>query len=375
MGELAEASDLRTPAARLRALAQHVRRDVQAAVARNPSSPWPVLLELVGSHTDDVLTNPALPLLELEYPLLWADLEWSARAVAASRHVPLSFVSWCLAAGPSDDRDSVRWHLVQNLAVPLPQRLQVLGSFAPQHELRLGAKRLEVLVGDDWARRLRGLGLHGSFDSALSEADQQALYALGPVTHLLLARHPATTPELVSALMESRHLGVASEAARHPHLPELWRELLVTSQDVAHREWVAHNPALSQGLVCQLAAQGPASVAEALATHARLPEKLVADWAHRAHTRVRLALVSRPSLAPEVREVLAGDRESNVRARVAGLPALPEALVHALARDPAPEVRAALALNVATPLALRHQLEQDPEVAALRRRGWRGRRA
>ena len=58
-----EAQDVRTPASRLAVLAdENCPYSVREAVARNPSTEWPVLAYLLSAKfAEAVLSNPALP--------------------------------------------------------------------------------------------------------------------------------------------------------------------------------------------------------------------------------------------------------------------------------------------------------------------------
>lgn len=131
---LRQANDPRTPPPRLAELARVYDRDVQRAVASNPSTPLDTLLALLGAWPDEVTGNAALDLYRLSDPLFLSRAAVDTRSRwAAGKTTP----SWALAQLASDADRVVRKAVARHERCP-PDRLAQLAR-DPQSAVRQAA--------------------------------------------------------------------------------------------------------------------------------------------------------------------------------------------------------------------------------------------
>jgi hypothetical protein len=291
----------------------------ERAAARDPSTPAARLLVLMELALPDVLENPALPLLQLENPDLWADLDsQTMSALARAPGCPEGFAGWVLGLAAVPPGLATR--LMQNPALPPEVRRQAF----------LRRRATEVPLGPD----------EQAASAAFLPADERALLARG-------GWGGAPTALLSEAeLTQLRALGEEGErlALRHPGCPSAWLEPLALDADPSLKLWLVTHPRLS-------------------------PQKLAGFLAAKDGTVRRLALRN-PSLSPDQFREAALDPERC--SAVAANPGLPAEWVAHLLTSPNEAVRHALARSA--PLSPAHQLalaaDPSPEVrAALRDSG------
>lgn len=158
----------RTPAAELTVLSSHPEAGVRAGVARHPNTPAPVLGALTPEFPQEVLANPALPLLRLADPHLlrgWPDAAF--HALLRRPDIP----AW------------VRTHLIRH------GRTELLIPLA-QHAALTEAEILTLARHAAWLVRAR------------------------------IAARPALPPDLLAALATDPDYGVRLAVASRPSLPE-----------------------------------------------------------------------------------------------------------------------------------------------------------
>ena len=146
-----EAADPHTSPARLAILAQgnkpaHFRRRY---VARNPSAPLELLLDLLSRHPADVLANPAWPLLCLELGNVWGRVRDLGQA-ASGPQVPPELIQECLR------RNQYVRALLRNHALPLQTRRELLkhweGNKTGDDAVLVHVLTKEEYLAYDWLR-------------------------------------------------------------------------------------------------------------------------------------------------------------------------------------------------------------------------------
>jgi len=333
------------PADLLERLATDPHRDVRAAVAHNPHAPAALLSQLADTDDpdlrlrlarhphlapdtlDDLARDPDANLRALvaQHPAVPADLlarlavdgAHAVRAhVAAHPRFPDSAKQNITAAGSTPDlqgfaepdptvtpdaldRLARAGHWGKQLAARHPNTdPDTLAQLAthPDPTLRESATRHA-----NFAKASRGLLVRaGSAPDAqgheppqpLHPGDPDALLALGPWAHRLLARHPDATPEHLTRLARSDDHTVRREAARHPRTPI--EALVALAQDQAHdvRWTLARRADLTPDLLHILASD-------------RLPA-------------IRLAALEHPESPPAIAQQLRFDLDEDVRAAANG---------------------------------------------------------
>ncbi|WP_157445158.1 hypothetical protein [Deinococcus actinosclerus] len=183
----------RTPAAELTVLSSHPEAGVRAGVARHPNTPASVLGALTPDFPQEVLANPALPLLRLADPHLlrgWPDAAF--HALLRRPDVP----AW------------VRTHLIRH------GRTELLIPLA-QHAALTEAEVLTLARHAAWLVRAR------------------------------IAARPALPPDLLAALAADPDYGVRLAVASRPALPAGVAALLRqdTSRFVRQVAEQTHGPA------------------------------------------------------------------------------------------------------------------------------------
>jgi hypothetical protein len=230
---LAERPDL--PASAYRELATDEPR-VRAKLAANPAVPADVLAALAGSHCDDLLRNPAIPLGLLAsvtatarvqpflVPRVAAASEAELRVLASSvttrrfvaerQDLPADVVRHL-----ADDPDpAVVAAIVRNPAVPAAQLRELVERHGPR--LYPCAARNPGCPAD----LLHHMALHASTDE----------------THRAIAEHPNASGETLLLCLEDHR--ARHSAARHPRLPG-WKIVELLADEFTARP-AASNPSL-----------------------------------------------------------------------------------------------------------------------------------
>lgn len=289
------------------------------AEARDPATPLQRLIELMGKHLDDVLQNPAWPLLVVEQPGLWRMLRPGLLlALAQSPRCPVEFADWVIR---NEDRPNLHRALMDNPAVPAATQRQLFLERLPDLTLwHFYRPRLPALLGAEVLALLEhaGAGERRPAPVALTAAEFDQLAKLGRVGLQLALRHRACP----RALRERAWHGspqTRNWVLAHPDADPAWLTEALQGPDPRLRRTAAQNPSLSR-------AQLEAAAADPEANH---------------------MVASNPSLPPEWVERFLAHRDANVRSGLSYNPALPESAQLQLIRDPEPMVRMGLRDNPA----------------------------
>ncbi len=346
-----DAADPSTPPERLEELfdgwdfRRALRRELRAAIARNPNAPPSLLRQAFEQFPEALLENPVLPLLLLEDPDFMRKLpEFVSGAVLARADVPESLVVTFSQRSPAL-ADEARHHvllagetgdewvaLVQAEFGKLMQRrlnperhacvlaLLEQGEVSPRVAERLLGEQLRrwERVSFCWGarrnsgyqplfdllRRLTGTwDLSGPVRPDVPAAPEElaCLAAGGTWLRRLAARHPNTPPELLECLAADPEVAVRRAVARHPATPVEALETLAASPRLRERLAVARNESAPAELLCRLARDPEARVRAAVARHPAIPMGVAEDLACDPDTRVRNSAerALRPIATPE----------------------------------------------------------------------------
>jgi len=365
------ASNPATSAEELMQLADSADDAVRAAVAANPNTSLETLLALTPDYPQQFLDNPALPLLLLERPHLFAEAPPDAlKALLRCEACPRAGLDAALTHATRVVRDVVQDHIA------------IAGE-----------------VGDDWRdeplRRIRTFAAHSlPFDGSAPAIAPELLDDVGPSLlppwlieacaghrqeriRQQIAAYPDTPDAVLDQLArdEAKHVRVAVAARwrrdfpfqpqRRP-LPESIHALLAQDSVAAVRSWVALDPHASPTILQLLAHDADWSVREHVAQNARLPVDILNQLASDESAVVRNMIAAHPAASRELLRALADDPNPDYRAVVASNPMLAPALLALLSRDTEAVVREEVAANPTATVQLLARLADDP-VASVRR--------
>lgn len=322
-------------------------RFARELVARHPSTPTEVLLELAGVQEYDVQdailarttndpsvlerlresTMPTIrtraggtesePPIETKEQLLAKarDPDASARWVVARRSTLPKDVMEMLAADPAID---VRWAIARrpDLTPAALERIM---------ELELAPKIVDALAANP-ATPSSALVRLATVTFPASATAQQGRYIRNP--------WPTTTAE-VRVLI-----------ARRPSLPREMAVEYARDQDSRVREAIAANPSTEPALLDQLIDDPTPTVRVAIAKHPRFTN--LALLATDPSPDVCAVLADRKDATPEVLEALSRDASSRVRAKVAARIDTPRAVLERLVEDSQTFVRETAKQTLAT---------------------------
>ncbi len=374
---LDEASSLRTPAHRLRALADR-SADHRRAVAANPAAPPDLLLALAdrGELGPLLASNPGLPA-----PLLWKLAARHPREVLANPlfallmldrpdlgEAPDDALISLLAAGElgpdwfflveEHARQASRWGLLRWLAESPSTPVEILERWCDDPRLQPALLK-NPQTPDELLWRL-----------AASTA---------PYTQLCFARSPRATPGWLTVMAGVREEWLRKEVASNPRTPPEVLKKLAHDPDQAVQSAALQNPSLPDALALFEEVGRASGEALLRALAARDGKRASRDESRgrelgRGATISRLKLAARTLRSPAALAALAGSRCGEVRRRVACNWHTAPATLALLASDPKPEVRQAAARHRHTPPEARERLKLDP-VAAIRKTAARARPA
>jgi len=237
-------------AAVLARLARDGGTRIQRLVARNPSTPWEVLSDLLATVAKDVIENPSLPLLLLADPGLFQRLHGKALMGLANVHRRLGEILGWTPDPPFTELQltlkcidvtrenlvihrryhrtlgDVRLSLVQRRALPAAMEVHLardpderirefLAHRTKNHEI------MELLLDDPQRHRALALNTH------LHDAMQWALASSGarPIRESL-ALHSSASGELLTHLAGDGDAAVRAAVARNGRTPDQVRKKL-----------------------------------------------------------------------------------------------------------------------------------------------------
>ena len=334
------ASDPATPDETLRQLsARWEAFKVGAELALNPNTPWETLRTLLREFPQQVMNNPALPLLLLENARLFDDVDNVAlERLLRYENCPSAALAAAIARSAPQLRQAARDH-VRSAG-------EAVADWAAEAEPRLASWKL----------------LNGGLPSTLpGEAIPAWIFELFAHCPSIFAREQvAYYPELPAAVLE--HLGhdkaleVRAAVARHPHTPYALLELLADDSSPRVRRSLMRNPALTETLWRLLVQDSDTTVRCAALAHPFAPPDLLAAAAKAFDWHLRRAAAEHPHAPAAVLDRLARDPDGPVRESVAINPNTPLASLRLLAADLNKRVRYALQVNPAIPQDMRIQL-------------------
>jgi hypothetical protein len=366
--EIAEAGDTETAPGRLHQLAHYAalqvlvaqnpatpaktlhfllngtpKKEVCEAVARNPNTPFEILLTLLPVYAEQVLENPALFFLLMENPALAAQLEGD-QLVALLRFeaVPRAFLKRALDLPEGSDAHQealmhvmVRGEVGPNWHDELLRDFGMAMHFSTSDEIFFEVPGLlPATLRENLLKRLTThpfLALNPDLTPAMFAALRKDTISLK--TWQRLAQNPATSPALLAQLSMLNYYSVNQLIALHPLVgPE-------TLVDLAHNEYLLAR--------------------EAVAMNPRTPTATLAELATDAFAEVRAAVAGNPAATVAICTLLASDPFSIVREQVAMHPQTPPELLAQLAEESFPPLHTALVRNPALPLALFERLAQE----------------
>lgn len=374
---LEEASCLRTPAHRLRALADR-SADHRRAVACNPAAPPELLLalashgelgpllasnpgvpatllwRLAARHPREVLANPIFALLMLERPDLGEAPDDALIGLLSTGELG---PEWFFRV-EEHARQASRWGLLRWLAESPATPVEILENWGDDPRLQPALLK-NPRTPDELRWRL-----------AASTA---------PYTQICFARSPQATPGWLTVMAGVREEWLRKEVAGHPRTPPEVLKKLARDPSHAVQSAALRNPSLPDAL--ELFEEVGQATGEALlrALAARDGKRASRDESRgrelgRGATISRLKIAARTLRSPTALAALAASRCGEVRLRVACNWHTAPATLALLASDPRPEVRQAAARHRHTPPEARERLERDP-VAAIRKTAARARAA
>jgi hypothetical protein len=395
MEDLLRARDPTTPEEELRRLLQASAAtpretsapEIREALAGNPNAPVDLLQTLLAEHPDAVLGNPALPLILLERPDFWASLSFPTmrsvlqKARLDEGHLRMFFPEakglqdheealLQLPATPEDFLDRLPLHTdtswlamarhpnapVRKLAVCLDSHLLSTRQAALANP-RAPADRIAALRR---AGATEGLEAPEQDPAPLPLEELERMTNWGPFAQLLVARNPATTPELL------RRIGTGYDEIqlaliRHPKITPEHLDTLVSEWSM--REKFPKPGPLDGTLALKVEPQQLPRLA--IARHPRTPRKALERLAHDNVAAVRAAVATHPQLSPRCVNNLGLDDHPAVVLEALKNPSLGTEVIDVLVRYRPPALHAALAARHpnASPGALR-ELSRGPHEEA-----------
>ncbi|HEU5200395.1 MAG TPA: hypothetical protein VFU32_12215, partial [Ktedonobacterales bacterium] len=391
-----------TSAETLEKLAKGNDEAICRAVAHNPNTPVPVLLQLAQKFPLEFLSNPVLPLLNLSQPDFIKKLQPAAwLQLLRYDRVPAVWLKWIqqgLILSQWQRRDvmeelrfhvaiagevSKGWEKQAKRALQEDKRLLnslyrgnpqifllcalIFPGMAAQWSVELPARRKEVVL----LALSSSLELSGATLARLARSEE-------PAVRCAAARHPRTPAKVLAKLVERGDTSIRRAVASNPHIPVKLLRRLAGDAEAAVRLAVAHYPHAPLDMLETLALDADFTVRAAVASHARLslelyhllvndanaavrarlarnvhaPGETLLALARDAHPEVRMAAARNPRLPAEGFTLLFQEESAPVRQSLASNPRLPLSLLEQLAADAGPSIRRNLAANPRTPLHL-----------------------
>jgi len=338
------ASDTRTPAHALEALARDPRDYVRWAVARNPSTPENILSLLA----------------EDEEPVRY----WLASNPSASTQL-LNLLS-------RDKEVKVRAAVSNNLTTPIAVREALLIKLA---ENKIGYVRqgiaasplapmqaLETLAGCKDKSVLKALAKNPSTPVAVldSLADQaSAELSLDLISNPGISRY--TKEILLKVLCRSKFVSVRQDLAKLPELPVFIFEALAKDPNDKVRMEVAASVQVNGTILQEMANDDSHRVRQFIGKNEVAPTELLNHLACDANSLVRSGVASNPKATHAILAILTKDHDSEVRCQVASNPSTKIELLLHLIKDSESTVRRSAAGNIAAG-AILEELVDDPDI-------------
>jgi len=378
------ARDPTTSQATLRRLANRPSAPTRALVAANPNTPVEVLLGLVKSNPEAVLSNPAFALALLADVALLDRLSNAALvSLARSPSLPPDLAR----AIHSNGLPKARAALAQNAASP-PDLLVLLATDAG-HEVQAC-----VLARTDlpppWADLMRkaSAGVHDG-GPRLEHDETARLLSAGPWSRWLLTQQSSISEKLLEQLLAhqepaildglaSRHgarllwderlterlldAGLSRHLVGNPLVPlPLWPGILARKPDLL--DAVLGAPTTTRELVELLLGGEHHELRSRLAASALTPAWCLDELARDEQLALRLSVANNPHTPPEALGRLATDPDPTLRLMVASSPRTPASSLGKLSSNAVPRVRQRVAANPSTPPDALARLATDPSMA------------
>lgn len=320
----------------------NLRTRMRRAVARSASLPPGIAPDVIQRFPEDLLANPALPLLLLDLPNLL-------------QRAPRRFWDAVLAAPEIS-----------------PALLPALVAGCPHHRLGHLARRPEFEPADAPAmlQRLRRdgygpdpidlgltdaqcLALCRQWHEPMLDLDAETLRALraltsDPTVRLMLMRARQLTfaeaVGLIPTAMARQYTESLALAVRED-LPGEVRDEMLTRESGPVRALICANPSTPPEVLARCATDRNPMVSTAAILNPRLPREGYVRLLTRGTATRRTAVAARPNLSTEDFNALALAGEAQVRLAVAQNPTAPPEVLARLGRDLVDEVREAAVVN------------------------------
>ncbi|MEM9251478.1 MAG: hypothetical protein AAGB29_03920 [Planctomycetota bacterium] len=333
--------------------------------ARHPDTPPEVIDELAGEKAIDVrlglASNPAATEKVLRRSAEPLDKAIAER-LAEHPTTPADLLIRLAALADIEVRARVADHPRLAKADGLALRLAVDGASAVRERIArrdvLSREELDLLAaagaGDD-------LLSFGTPDTAFPAESIDRLASLGGWGRHLAARHPATSPTSLAALLTDGDPVVRLAAVSHPHRPRELLALLVlagSEEDLQGFTRPLSKPGPSPEQLDGLAALGPWARRLA-ARHPDTPPSTLIKLADDEHPAVRTDVARHPATPDHIVMRHAGDALPDVRWAVARREGLPRDVLDILVADPLPAIRLAVLGYADTAPDLVARLRQD----------------
>jgi hypothetical protein len=296
--------------------------------ALDPATPAARLLLLLRDHLDDVLQNPAMPLLLLAQPDLWSEVGRRGEGLLArSPRCPPSFVAWLLRQ--ASPRAAVLGLLAGNPAVPAAARRAAFlrRNALEEHPYDVSPLLCDLLpqserdvLADFLPPPEHALVVRAADGAPLSPEEFEALAGLDVRGPVLAMRHEDAPAALLLRLLDQGSHAARIFVPAHPNLPAAHLAALLASEDSGLRYSAAANPSLTE-------AQFAAAVCDPklrvlVAGNPGLPQVWVEDFLSGPDPFARAALAGNPALSAEHQLALAGSTSEPIRRALARNPSL-----------------------------------------------------
>ncbi len=257
-----QARDPSTAPEVLERLAKKRSKRIQRAIAQNPNTPWPTLKQLLILHPEEVLRNPALPLLLLADPLLFYPIELSQIEILSKQTEALAqLMGW---------EDEAEWAELRLTLACVAESGRPLRCSSPR-----GLKRLRI-----WALRGKQLSLDLELRLLRDRSDEV----------LKILAQQSREPRVLEQLLEyPKH---HEKLALNPWLPKAWLWAFAEHENPHVRRRLPEQEQLPLEILEYLARDSEIEVRAAVARRRTLPPEIYVrlnhDPALKVHRAVRL---------------------------------------------------------------------------------------
>ena len=334
-----------TPSTTLELLGKEQNASIQSALAQNPNTPMPLLLQLAPNFPGEFLSNPVLPLLNLAQPDFIKDIPPSAwLPLLRYETIPIIWLNMLR-------QDFIRLYGdQQNIKKAVLSHVSVAGEHG-KHWTHPEPETKDTSLLNHIARHPRTPP--NILASLITEA---------PSTRQAIANNPSIPISLLRQLVSDESISVRRAVALHRATLLEDLETLALDLEVPVRAAVAHHPQLSTNLYGLLAGDACPKVRAALACNTHAPEYILTALTYDLDYLVRCEVAKNPRLPKDSFSVLFHDTTTVVHYNLAQNAQLPHGMFIQLAELSELSMHEYLAANSRAPLALLDMLIQDKDM-------------